>query len=89
MQVAMNGDQMTKPNRLPAIICFITLSWCHAASLDAQDTLRCIFYNVENFFDCHDNKEKDDEMRKFILYQIKETEDLINVRDELEKGINN
>ena len=62
MQVAMNGDQMTKPNRLPAIICFITLSWCHAASLDAQDTLRCMFYNVENFFDCHDNKEKDDEM---------------------------
>lgn len=34
-------------------------------------------------------EEKDDEMRKFILYQIKETEDLINVRDELEKGINN
>lgn len=33
--------------------------------------------------------EQDDEMRKIILYQMKETEDLINVRNELEKGINN
>ena len=33
--------------------------------------------------------EQDDEMRKIILYQMKETEDLINVRSELEKGINN
>lgn len=31
-------------------------------------------------------EENDDEMRKIILYQIKEIEDLIHVRDELEKG---
>ena len=30
--------------------------------------------------------ETDDEMRRVILYQIKETEDLIHVRSELEKG---
>lgn len=33
--------------------------------------------------------EQDDEMRKVILYQIKETEELIHVRNELEKGTNN
>ena len=32
--------------------------------------------------------EKDEELRKIILYQIKEIEDFIYVRDELEKGIN-
>lgn len=33
--------------------------------------------------------EKDDERRKLILYQIKEIEEIIHVRDELEKRINN
>lgn len=33
--------------------------------------------------------EEEEERRKLILYQIKEVEDVINVRNELEKRTNN
>lgn len=47
-------------SRLIWLVCLLLLA--APADVCGQDTLRVVFYNVENLFDCKDNPDKDDDM---------------------------